>query len=36
VRIPLINARRGVFRPTQMGYLLSIKIVGDGGDADEK
>jgi putative restriction endonuclease len=27
VRIPLINPRRGIFRPTQMRYLLSIKTV---------
>jgi len=26
-RIPLINPRRGIFRPTQMRYLLSIKTV---------
>jgi putative restriction endonuclease len=27
VRIPLINPRRGIFKPTQMQYLLSIKTV---------
>ena len=27
VRIPLINPRRGIFRPTQMRYVLSIKTV---------
>ena len=27
VRLPLINPRRGIFRPTQMRYLLSIKTV---------
>jgi putative restriction endonuclease len=27
VRIPLINPRRGIFRSTQMRYLLSIKTV---------
>jgi len=27
VRIPLINPRRGIFKPTQMRYLLSIKTV---------
>jgi len=26
-RIPLINPRRGIFRPTQMRHLLSIKTV---------
>lgn len=26
-RIPLINPRRGIFKPTQMRYLLSIKTV---------
>ena len=26
-RIPLINPRRGIFKPRQMQYLLSIKIV---------
>ncbi len=26
-RIPLINPRRGIFKPQQMGYLLSIKTV---------
>jgi putative restriction endonuclease len=26
-RIPLINLRRGIFKPTQMRYLLSIKTV---------
>jgi putative restriction endonuclease len=26
-RIPLINPRRGIFRPTQMRYVLSIKTV---------
>jgi putative restriction endonuclease len=27
VRIPLINPQRGIFKPTQMKYLLSIKTV---------
>src|SRR6266850_3658068 len=27
VRIPLINPRRGIYKPTQMRYLLSIKTV---------
>jgi hypothetical protein len=27
VRIPLINPQRGIFKPTQMRYLLSIKTV---------
>lgn len=27
VRIPLINPRRGIFKPTQMQHLLSIKTV---------
>jgi putative restriction endonuclease len=26
-RIPLINPQRGIFKPTQMKYLLSIKTV---------
>ena len=26
-RIPLINPRRGIFKPRQMQYLLSIKTV---------
>jgi len=26
-RIPLINPRRGIFKPQQMQYLLSIKTV---------
>jgi putative restriction endonuclease len=26
-RIPLINPQRGIFKPTQMQYLLSIKTV---------
>lgn len=26
-RIPLINPQRGIFKPTQMGYLLSIRTV---------
>src|SRR6202790_84313 len=27
VRLPLINPQRGIFKPTQMKYLLSIKTV---------
>jgi putative restriction endonuclease len=27
LRIPLVNPRRGIFKPTQMQYLLSIKTV---------
>jgi putative restriction endonuclease len=27
VRIPLINPQRGIFKPAQMDYLLSIKTV---------
>jgi putative restriction endonuclease len=27
LRIPLINPQRGIFKPTQMKYLLSIKTV---------
>jgi len=30
VRIPLINPQRGIFKPTQMKYLLSIKTVFQG------
>jgi putative restriction endonuclease len=25
-RIPLINPRRGIFKPQQMGHLLSIRL----------